>query len=119
MRLRDVWDDSYNLVFPNSIGRPIESTHLLRRSFYPLVEQAGLPKIHFHDLRQTVSDMLKRLGVSTDSTAEVFGHENRYITDQFYGHEAPELQKEAMEKLEQALAPKEGTDSDTSTGNAN
>lgn len=107
MRLRDIWDDSYDLVFPNGIGRPIEGNHLLQRSFYPLVEQAELPRIHFHDLRQTVSHMLKQLGVSLDSVAETFGHENRYITDRFYGHATPDLQKQAMKALERALQ-KEG-----------
>jgi integrase len=46
MRLRVVWDDTYDLVLPTGIGRPIEATNFLKRSFYPLVEKAGVPRIH-------------------------------------------------------------------------
>ncbi|HEY7347372.1 MAG TPA: site-specific integrase [Ktedonobacterales bacterium] len=103
MRLRDIWDDSYDLVFPNGIGRPIEATNFLKRSCYPLVEKASLPRIHFHDLRQSVAHIMKKMGVQTEGVSETFGHEHSYITDRFYGHDAPELQQKAMEAMERAL----------------
>jgi len=44
------WDER-GLVFANAVGRPMEAGNLLRRSFWPLLERAGLPRMRFHDLR--------------------------------------------------------------------
>jgi integrase len=41
-RLGPAWDE-HGLVFPNSVGRPLHPRNFLRRSFYPLLERAGLP----------------------------------------------------------------------------
>ena len=48
-----LWDESYDLVFANEVGRPLEAQNLMRRSFHPLLRRAGLPAIRFHDLRHT------------------------------------------------------------------
>jgi integrase len=84
----------------------IEATHFLKRSFYPLVEKARLPRIHFHDLRHTVAHLMKKEGVRTSGISETFGHENRDITDRFYGHGAPGLQRQVVEAMERALHKK-------------
>lgn len=44
------WKDT-DLVFCNTLGKPLEPGNLLRRVFFPLVQQGGLPRIRFHDLR--------------------------------------------------------------------
>ena len=41
-----------NLVFPNSIGEPMDPSGLGRR-FKTIVREAGFPKVRFHDLRHT------------------------------------------------------------------
>jgi integrase len=102
MRLRDVWDEQ-DLAFPNGIGRPQSAQNLLPRSFYPLVEKADVPRIHFHDLRYTVARLIKKAGVSTSGIAETFGHESESTTDDFYGHDVPELKQQAIDTLEQVL----------------
>jgi integrase len=50
------WEDN-DLVFCNHVGRPVEQTNLLRRSFKPLLKGAGLPDIRFHDLRHTAATL--------------------------------------------------------------
>ncbi|MFA9406924.1 MAG: site-specific integrase, partial [Anaerolineales bacterium] len=40
----------HDLMFPNSIGNPLDPSNL-RRDFNRILEEAGLPKIRFHDLR--------------------------------------------------------------------
>jgi integrase len=52
-QLGPAWDEQ-GLVFPNTAGRPLHSSNFLQRSFYPLLERAGLPRIRFHDLRHEV-----------------------------------------------------------------
>lgn len=46
---------------------------------------------------------MKKEGVSTSGISETFGHESESTTDRFYGHEAPELQRQAILALERAL----------------
>jgi integrase len=106
MSHRDAWDESLNLVFPNGAGHPIGASNLLARSFYPLIEQAGLPRIHFHDLRHTFAHIARREGVSTTAISEGMGHENEGTTDRFYGHVAPELQVRVVEAMTRALRKK-------------
>jgi hypothetical protein len=43
-----------DLVFPNTVGRPINPSNFLLPEFYPLLRDAGVPRMRFHDLR-TVS----------------------------------------------------------------
>ena len=64
-RLRAVaWEDN-NLIFCNVVGRHIEATNLLWRSFRPLRERAGLPKkLRFHDLRHSAATLLLLQGVN-------------------------------------------------------
>jgi integrase len=39
-QLGAAWDD-HDLVFPNTVGRPLHPRNFLRRSFYPLLDRAG------------------------------------------------------------------------------
>jgi integrase len=47
------WKEN-NLVFPSSIGTPLNQRNLFNR-FLALLDKAGLPRIRFHDLRHTSS----------------------------------------------------------------
>jgi integrase len=51
LRLGQAWED-YDLVFANEIGKPVEAGNLLRRSFWPLLDKAGLSHIRFQTLSQ-------------------------------------------------------------------
>ncbi len=67
------WEDN-DLVFANEVGQPLDGTAVLRRSFYPLLERSGLPRIRFHDLRHTAATMLLGQGVHTKIVSEMLGH---------------------------------------------
>jgi integrase len=56
------WDD-HGLVFPNTVGNALHPSNFLQRSFYPLLERAGLPRIRFHDLRHSAATLLLGLGI--------------------------------------------------------
>src|SRR5215211_4362995 len=58
LRLAGLWED-HDLVFPNSIGKPMNASNLNARSFKPLLEKAGLLKsVRLHDLRHTCATLL-------------------------------------------------------------
>ena len=103
-----VWEEN-SFLFPNEIGRPIEATNLLRRSFFPLLEQAGLQRLRFHDLRHTAATLLLAEGIHPKVVQEMLGHSTISLTLDTYSHVIPDLQREAAEKMQALLeAPKAG-----------
>jgi integrase len=56
------WQDG-GLVFATETGTPVDAWNLLRRSHYPLLARAGLPRIRFHDLRHTAATLLLEAGL--------------------------------------------------------
>jgi integrase len=103
LRLGSVWDDR-DLVFPNEIGQPIEQSNLLRRSFWPLLEKAGLPRMRFHDLRHTCATLLLRQGVHVKVVSELLGHSSIKITLDIYSHVLPDMQQQAVSAMDTLLA---------------
>lgn len=99
-----VWEEN-SLLFPNEIGRPIEATNLLRRSFFPLLERAGLQRLRFHDLRHTAATLLLAEGIHPKVVQEMLGHSAVSLTLDTYSHVVPDLQREAAEKMQALLEP--------------
>src|SRR5258706_6377874 len=93
------WMD-LDLVFCNSVGRPLDQTHLLRRAFYPLLVRAGLPRIRFHDLRHTAATLLLLKHVPTKVVSELLGHASTAITSDLYSHVTPDMQDDAVSAME-------------------
>jgi integrase len=73
LALGPTWDD-LDLIFPNSVGRPMEHSNLRIRSFQPLLVKAELPKIRLHDLRHTAATLLLLQGVHVKVVSEMLGH---------------------------------------------
>jgi len=46
---------NHQWVFCNGEGNPLDGANLLRRSFRPLLKQANVPAIRFHDLRHSTA----------------------------------------------------------------
>lgn len=90
-------------MFSNAIGRPVEAGNLLRRSFWPLLERAGLPRIRFHDLRHTAATLLLGQGIHPKIAAEMLGHTRISTTLDLYSHATPTMQREATEALDALL----------------
>jgi hypothetical protein len=89
------WDD-HGLVFPNTVGRPLHPSNFLQRSFYPLLAQAGLPRIRFHDLRHSAATLLLGLGIHPKIVSEMLGHSQIAITLDLYSHVTATMQQEAV-----------------------
>jgi integrase len=62
------------LVFTNAVGKPIHQSNFIRRSFKPLLKQAGLPNTNWHAAtRHTCTCILLLEGVNPKSVAMQMG----------------------------------------------
>jgi integrase len=80
---------SGDLVFATRQGTPVNSSNLLRRSFLPLLESCGLPRIRFHDLRHTCATIRFIKGQHPKRMSEILGHSSVSITLDIYSHVIP------------------------------
>ena len=98
-----VWQDG-GLIFTNEIGGPVDAGNLRRRSFWPLLERAGLPRIRFHDLRHTAATLMLGRGIHPKIVSEMLGHSQIGITLDLYSHVTPTMQRDAAEEMDRVLA---------------
>ncbi len=107
-RAGSTWGDK-GLVFPNTIGRPINPSNFLRREFYPLLEAAGLPRMRFHDLRHSAATLLLGMGVHPKIVSELLGHTQIGITLDLYSHVTATMQRDAVQAFEELLGSSQGS----------
>lgn len=94
---------SLGLLFHDSKGGYLNANNLYARSFYPLLEKAGLPKIRFHDLRHTCATLLLSAGVDVLTVSKRLGHASPSITLNIYGHVLPSMEERAAKEMEKIL----------------
>src|SRR5215208_132404 len=102
-RLGDIYIDQ-GLVFTTEVGTPINPSNLRQRSFAPLLERAGLPRITFHDLRHTCASLLFQKNVHPKLVQELLGHASVAITLDTYSHMLPGMGSEAANAIGEALS---------------
>jgi integrase len=104
LRAGDVWED-HNLVFPNTIGKPMNAGNFYRRDFQPLLERAGLASegFTFHSLRHTFATTLAAKGVHPSTAQKMLGHSDIRMTLAIYTHATDEMQDAATAALESAF----------------
>jgi integrase len=102
------WEDN-DLVFANAVGRPIEPTNLLHRSYKRLLDRAGLPKIRFHDLRHTYATLALLNGEKPKVVQETLGHASITLTLDTYSHVLPDMQDDAAVRMEALLGRATGS----------
>lgn len=66
--------------------------------FDRLLKSAGLPHMHFHDLRHSTASILLSMGVNPKVIQELLGHSEMSITLGTYSHLLLTMQEEAMGK---------------------
>jgi integrase len=91
------------LVFAGEGGGLINPSNLRQRSFVPLLERAGLPRITFHDLRHTCASLLFQRNVHPKFVQELLGHTSVAITLDTYSHMLPGMGGEAADAIREAL----------------
>jgi len=100
--LGDLYRDQ-DLVFATQRGTLVNPSNLRKRSFAPLLNKAGLPRIRFHDLRHTCATLLLARNVNPKIVSEMLGHATIAITLDTYSHVLPNMEDSATRVLEDVL----------------
>lgn len=93
-------------VFATGIGTPISASNMLRSSFYPLCERAGIPTrpgLRFHDLRHSCGSLLVQAGVRPKDVQAILRHSKVSTTMDLYVHSYDEDLRAAVGSLDRAL----------------
>jgi integrase len=93
-----------DLVFAGTGGGLIDPSNLRQRSFNPLLEHAGLPRITFNDLRHTCASLLFQKNVHPKFVQEQLGHASVAITLDTYSHMLPGMGSQAADAMVEALS---------------
>ncbi len=107
--LGDMWDVDSDLMFPNTVGKPINASNRIVREFQPFLKKAGCPLIRFHDLRHTAATLLLSKGVNVKGVSEMLRHADVPTTLRIYAHVLPYMQQAAANTMD-AVFGKLGSD---------
>lgn len=97
------YEDS-QLVFATSKGAPLDAQNVVNMSFKPLLAEAGLRPIRFHDLRYTCATLMLSQGMNPKITQEQLGHATIAQTMNTYSHDLPDMQDQNAAALETAMS---------------
>ena len=95
------------LVFPSQTGTAMEMNNFYARVFKPLVKDAGLRAIRFHDLRHTFGSLLIQAGASLTYVRDQMGHASIQITADVYGHLIPGANISYVDRLDSPTSPQQ------------
>ena len=101
----ETWKE-YDLIFPTSVGTPIDQRSFLR-TFKLFLKHAGLPPIRFHDLRHTSASLMLNHDIPVIIVSRRLGHARASITSDVYGHLMPNMQDDAAEMIDDLITPTE------------
>jgi integrase len=90
------WQDQ-QLIFCNQYGGMLLPAGT-RRRFYRFLDQAGIPRLHIHDLRHSASTLLRSMGVDIKVIQHILGHKNLEITANVYSDVLLSMKEDAAEK---------------------
>ena len=102
-----MWEDN-GFVITNETGGPLHINSLTSQ-YEKLIEAAQVPRIRFHDSRQTSAALLLTQDIHPKFVQERMGHTNSGMTVSRYSHAAPGMQREAAEALDRAIQEDERT----------
>jgi integrase len=103
-KVGDGWENK-DLVFPDLHGGYFKPQYL-HHLFTQILNAAGLPPMHFHDLRHSAATILLSLGVNMKVIQETLGHSNVYITLNTYSHLLPSMQQGVANTMNDAFGGK-------------
>lgn len=93
-----------DFVFANSTGMPLDIKNVTARHFRKILEAAGLPKIRLYDLRHTAATLMLAAGVNPKVASERLGHSTIVLTMDTYSHVLPDMQQDAVDRVNRLLA---------------
>jgi integrase len=95
------WQEN-DLVFCNIYGNFLHP-YRLYVMFNKMLEDAGVPRIRFHDLRHSAATILLSMGINIKVVQEILGHSRISMTLDIYSHVLPGMQEDAAEKISRLL----------------
>ena len=96
------WED-HDLIFASAVGTPLNPTNLIRKSFRPLLEKAGLRRVRFHDLRHSTATLLFAGREHPKNVQQLLGHSQITTTMDTYSHAVPGMDEEMVGRLGRVL----------------
>ncbi len=96
------WEDR-DLVFCTAQGSYLNPVSTVQDIFKAVLRKAGLPRMRFHDLRHSAATILLSMGVHPKVVQELLGHSQISMTMDTYSHVLPTMQKDAMERMNEAF----------------
>jgi integrase len=100
------WQET-GYVFTSSVGTPLIDRNVLR-TFHGLLKSMGLERRRIHDLRHSCVTLLAAQQVPIKTIAEIVGHSDTRLTQNVYQHAFLGMKRDALAKLGNALATKNG-----------
>ena len=94
-----------DLVFPSQAGTAMKPDNIVPRYMEPALENAGLRRFRFHDLRHTFGSLLIRDGASLAYVRDQMGHSSIQITVDTYGHLIPGADIAWVDRLDSKTTP--------------
>ena len=80
------WPGEEDLVFPSTVGKPLDYSNTLRRVLRPAAEEAGAPWAAFHTFRHTCATRLFAAGRNPVQVSRWLGHHSAAFTISVYVH---------------------------------
>ena len=90
-------------VFPSPTGGPISPDSVLHM-LHRVLNRAGLPKVRFHDLRQTFATLALQNGVDIKTVSGMLGHYSAGFTLDTYAHVTTIAQRQAADVMGNVLS---------------
>lgn len=92
-----------NLIICARDGSPL-SPSVLNKTFKKVLKKSGLPDIRFHDLRHTNATFLLANNIQAKIVSSLLGHSSIGITMDTYSHVLTDMQKPAVNAVEDMLS---------------
>ncbi|NYI41507.1 tyrosine-type recombinase/integrase [Demequina lutea] len=97
-----VWHQT-GYVFTTEFGEPSDPRNALR-AITVAAKKVGLGGVGLHTLRHSAASVMLTNGVPLKVVSEVLGHSSVAITGDVYGHVAPDIAADALDRLGGALS---------------
>jgi integrase len=101
LKAGSMWQQT-GLVFTTEFGTACEPRNALR-ALQDTAKHAKLPTIGLHTLRHSAAAVMLVNGVPLKVVSEVLGHASIGITGDIYGHVSPDVSRDALRRLSEAL----------------
>ena len=97
-----LWENEFNLVFTNDLGRPLN-----RRTVYKHLKKIlagiGMNDCYFHTLRHTFATLSLQNGDDVLTVKENLGHHSAAFTLNTYGHLTQAMRRDSAERMEKLI----------------